>query len=383
MASLPTLSSAEILRYSRHLILPDIALVGQQRLKAARVLLVGAGGLGSPAALYLAAAGVGTLGLVDWDVVDVTNLQRQIMHGTAAVGRSKLDSARARLHDLNPHVHVETFAAKLTSTNALDILRNFDIVVDGSDNFPTRYLVNDACVLLGKPNVYGSIFRFDGQASVFDARVGPCYRCLFSDPPPPDLVPSCAEGGVLGVLPGIIGSIQALETIKLIVGVGDTLVGRLLLCDARRMQFRELALAKDPDCPVCGTHPTVTALIDYEAFCGMGDEGRATGEGVEIAAAELKREWASNPKLVLLDVREPHEYEIARIDGARLIPLSELPGRLAEIDGRAEIVTHCHHGARSLRALELLKGAGFAHVRSLQGGIDAWSVDVDPAVPRY
>jgi len=383
VASLPTLSSAEILRYSRHLILPDIALVGQQRLKAARVLLVGAGGLGSPAALYLAAAGVGTLGLVDWDVVDVTSLQRQLMHGTAAVGRSKLDSARARLHDLNPHVHVETFAAKLTSTNALDILRNFDIVVDGSDNFPTRYLVNDACVLLGKPNVYGSIFRFDGQASVFDARVGPCYRCLFSDPPPPDLVPSCAEGGVLGVLPGIIGSIQALETIKLIVGVGDTLVGRLLLCDARRMQFRELALAKDPDCPVCGTHPTVTALIDYEAFCGMGDEGRATGEGVEIAAAELKREWASNPKLVLLDVREPHEYEIARIDGARLIPLSELPGRLAEIDGRAEIVTHCHHGARSLRALELLKGAGFAHVRSLQGGIDAWSVDVDPAVPRY
>ena len=383
MASLPTLSAAETLRYSRHLILPDIALVGQQRLKAARVLLVGAGGLGSPAALYLAAAGVGTIGLVDWDVVDVTNLQRQILHGTAGIGVSKLDSARARLHDLNPHVHVETFAAKLTSANALDILRTFDIVVDGSDNFPTRYLVNDACVLLGKPNVYGSIFRFDGQASVFDAKRGPCYRCLFADPPPPDLVPSCAEGGVLGVLPGIIGSIQALETIKLIVGVGESLVNRLLLFDARRMQFRELALAKDPACPVCGTNPTVTELIDYEAFCGMGDGGGGTRDGVEISAEELKREWVSNSDLVVIDVREPHEYEIAHIDGARLIPLSELPGRLGEIDGRAEIVTHCHHGQRSLRALELLKGAGFSSVRSLQGGIDAWSADVDPEVPRY
>jgi len=383
VASLPTLSAAETLRYSRHLILPDIALVGQQRLKAARVLLVGAGGLGSPAALYLAAAGVGTIGLVDWDVVDVTNLQRQILHGTAGIGVSKLDSARARLHDLNPHVRVETFPTKLTSANALDILRNFDIIVDGSDNFPTRYLVNDACVLLGKPNVYGSIFRFDGQASVFDASRGPCYRCLFADPPPPDLVPSCAEGGVLGVLPGIIGSIQALEAIKLIVGVGETLVNRLLLFDARRMQFRELALAKDPDCPVCGTHPTVTELIDYEAFCGMGDGGVGTGDGLEVAPAELKREWSANPNLVVLDVREPHEYEIARIDGARLMPLSELPGRLGEIDGRADIVTHCHHGLRSLRALELLKGAGFSRVRSLQGGIDAWSVDVDPEVPRY
>ena len=388
MASLPRLSPAETLRYSRHLILPDIAIAGQQRLKAARVLLVGAGGLGSPAALYLAAAGVGTLGLVDWDVVDVTNLQRQILHGTASVGTSKLESARARLQDLNPHVQVETFPVRLTSENALDILRAFDIIVDGSDNFPTRYLVNDACVLLGKPNVYGSIFRFDGQASVFDARVGPCYRCLFADPPPPDLVPSCAEGGVLGVLPGIIGSIQALETIKLIVGVGETLVGRLLLCDARRMQFRELALSKDPACPVCGDHPTVTELIDYEAFCGVGEEGTGTltdveGDGVEIEAVELKREWTAKPDLVVLDVREPHEYEIAHIEGARLIPLSELPGRLAEIDGRAEIVTHCHHGLRSLAALELLRGAGFANVRSLQGGIDAWSVDVDPEVPRY
>jgi len=383
VASLPTLSPAETLRYSRHLILPDIGLAGQQRLKAARVLLVGAGGLGSPAALYLAAAGVGTIGLVDWDVVDVTNLQRQIIHGTSAIGGSKLDSARARIRDLNPHVQVETFATRLTSANALDILRGFDLVVDGSDNFPTRYLVNDACVLLGKPNVYGSIFRFDGQASVFDARVGPCYRCLFADPPPPDLVPSCAEGGVLGVLPGIIGSIQALETIKLIVGVGETLVGRLLLCDARKLQFRELALTKDPDCPVCGAHPTVTALIDYDAFCGVGNGNGRSAAGIEIGARELRAAWDRNPALVVLDVREPHEAAIARIAGARLIPLSELPARLREIDGRAEIITHCHHGARSLRALELLKGAGFANVRSLQGGIDAWSVDVDPEVPRY
>jgi adenylyltransferase/sulfurtransferase len=372
-------------------VLPEVGLAGQQRLKAARVLLVGAGGLGSPAALYLAAAGVGTIGLVDWDVVDVTNLQRQILHGTSRIGTPKLDSARARILDLNPHVHVETFGARLTSDNALEILRGFDIVVDGSDNFPTRYLVNDACVFLGKPDVYGSIFRFDGQASVFDARVGPCYRCLFADPPPPNLVPSCAEGGVLGVLPGIIGAIQALETIKLIVGVGETLVGRLLLCDARRLQFRELALAKDPDCPVCGTHPTVTALIDYEAFCGMGDGGLGTlkdsltvaGDGVEIAPAELQREWTADPDLVVIDVREPGEYAIARIEGARLIPLGELPGRLGELDGRTEIVTLCHHGVRSLRALALLKGAGFANVRSLQGGIDAWSVAVDPEVPRY
>ncbi len=383
MASLPRLSPAETLRYSRHLILPDIGIAGQQRLKAARVLLVGAGGLGSPAALYLAAAGVGTLGLVDWDVVDVTNLQRQIIHGTASVGTSKLESARARLKDLNPHVQVETFGVRLTSANALDTVRDFDIVVDGSDNFPTRYLVNDACVLLGKPNVYGAIFRFDGQASVFDARVGPCYRCLFADPPPPDLVPSCAEGGVLGVLPGIIGSIQALETIKVIVGVGETLVGRLLLCDARRMQFRELALSKDPECPVCGAHPTITALIDYDAFCGVGDGRRETEDGIEIAAADLKREWTQDPALVVLDVREPHEYDIAHIEGTRLIPLSELPGRLRELDGRAPIVTLCHHGLRSAHALELLKGAGFGRVRSLRGGIDAWSVDVDPEVPRY
>ena len=375
------LSHEEILRYSRHLILPNVGVAGQQKLKAARVLLVGAGGLGSPAALYLAAAGIGTLGLVDFDVVDRTNLQRQVIHGTSRVGTSKLESARARILDLNPNVDVETFETRLTSANALDIFRTFDVVVDGSDNFPTRYLVNDACVLLGKPDVYGSIFRFEGQAAVFFAREGPCYRCLYSEPPPSDLVPSCAEGGVLGVLPGIIGSIQAMEAIKRILGVGDALIGRLLLFDALQLKFRELKLAKDPDCPVCGTHPTVTSLIDYEAFCGV--TAPPAYNGVEIAAAELRDAQARNPRLLLLDVREPHEWEIAHIEGARLIPLSELPERLGELDGHAEIVTHCHHGTRSIRALEILKAAGFAKVRSLKGGIDAWSATVDPSIPRY
>ncbi len=375
------LSHEEILRYSRHLILPDVGVAGQQKLKAARVLLVGAGGLGSPAALYLAAAGVGTLGLVDFDVVDRTNLQRQVIHGTSRVGTSKLESARERILDLNPNVRVETFETRLTSANALDIFRTFEVVVDGSDNFPTRYLVNDACVLLGKPNVYGSIFRFEGQASVFFAKQGPCYRCLYSEPPPPDLVPSCAEGGVLGVLPGIIGSIQAMETLKLVLGIGDLLIGRLLLLDALQLKFRELKLAKDPDCPVCGTHPTVTSLIDYEAFCGV--TAPPAYNGVEIAATDLRDARAGNSRLLLLDVREPHEWEIAHIDGARLIPLSELPERLGELDGHAEIVTHCHHGTRSIKALEILKAAGFAKVRSLKGGIDAWSVTVDPSVPRY
>ena len=383
MSTPQALSHDELLRYSRHLTLPEVGIEGQAKLRTARVLLVGAGGLGSPAALYLAAAGVGTLGLVDFDVVDRSNLQRQILHGTSAIGTSKLDSARERLGDINPHVCVETFATRLTSANALDILRGFDIVVDGSDNFPTRYLVNDACVLLGKPDVYGSVFRFDGQASVFDAKRGPCYRCLYADPPPPDLVPSCAEGGVLGVLPGIIGSIQALEAIKRIVGVGEPLVGRLLLFDGRKLQFRELTLAKDPDCPVCGTHPTVTSLIDYEAFCGVGSDGERMGRAVEIAPVELKKEWTRNPSLMVLDVREPHEAAIARIAGARLIPLAELPGRLHELDGHDEIVTHCHHGVRSLKAREILKGAGFAKVRSLAGGIDAWAREVDPDVPRY
>ncbi len=378
---LPKLSHEEILRYSRHLILPDVGVEGQRKLKAARVLLVGAGGLGSPAALYLAAAGVGTIGLVDFDVVDKTNLQRQILHGTSTVGTPKLDSARARIQDLNPNVGVETFETRLTSENALAIIRDFDIVADGTDNFPTRYLVNDACVLLGKPNVYGSIFRFEGQASVFYAKAGPCYRCLYAEPPPPGLVPSCAEGGVLGVLPGIIGSIQAMETIKLIVGAGEPLIGRLLLFDALRLEFRELKLEKDPDCPVCGRHPTVTELIDYEAFCGIAAE--PAYDGAEVTADELKGELNAGKPIVIVDVREPHEYEIARIDGAVLMPLGELPARLHELDDHADIVTHCHHGARSLKALEILKAAGFAKVRSLRGGIDAWAVNVDPALPRY
>jgi adenylyltransferase/sulfurtransferase len=377
-----SLSHEEILRYSRHLLLPEVGVEGQQKLKAARVLLVGAGGLGSPAALYLAAAGVGTLGLVDSDALDLTNLQRQVLHGTAAVGRSKLDSARARLADLNPHVRIEPFATRLTSANALDILRDFDVIVDGSDNFPTRYLVNDACVLLGKPNVYGSIFRFDGYAAVFDARLGPCYRCLYADPPPPGLVPSCAEGGVLGVLPGIIGSIQALEAIKLVLGVGQSLVGRLLTFDALKLRFREIAIAKDPACPICGAHPSVTALIDYDAFCGY----RETGDGrreTEMSPQDLAAERGKNPQLVLLDVREPFERDIAAIAGSVLIPLAELPGRLRELDGHAAIVAYCHHGVRSAHARDILLAAGFGNVRNLAGGIDAWARAVDPTLPRY
>jgi len=380
---LTTLSHEELLRYSRHLTLPDVGLRGQAKLREARVGLVGAGGLGSPAALYLAAAGVGTLGIVDFDLVDRSNLQRQILHGTSDIGRAKTDSARARLRDINPHVQVEAFGERLTSANALEILSAFDVVVDGSDNFSTRYLVNDACVLLGKPNIYGSVFRFDGQVSVFFANQGPCYRCLYAEPPPPDLVPSCADGGVLGVLPGIIGSLQALEAIKLIVGFGEPLIGRLLLFDGRRVQFRELTLEKDPACPVCGQHPTVTRLIDYEAFCGVVESGRGNGEGVEITPRDLQHERSRKPNLLLVDVREPLEAEIASIEGARLIPLRELPSRLAEIPSHAEIVTHCHHGQRSLKAREILVGAGFAHVRSLAGGIDAWSREVDGDVPRY
>jgi sulfur-carrier protein adenylyltransferase/sulfurtransferase len=377
------LSHEELLRYSRHLTLPDVGLEGQTKLGAARVLLVGAGGLGSPAALYLAAAGVGTLGIVDSDVVDRSNLQRQILHGTASIGMAKTDSARERLHDINPHVSVKVFPQRLTSANGLAVIRDFDIVVDGSDNFPTRYLVNDACVLLGKPDVYGSIFQFDGQVSVFDASRGPCYRCLFAEPPPPDLVPSCAEGGVLGVLPGIIGSLQALEAIKLIVGLGHPLIGRLLLFDGRRAQFRELALEKDRDCPVCGPNPTVTRLIDYEAFCGVRETGNGKRETVEISPQELYRERGRKPNLVLIDVREPREVEIAHIGGARHIPLRELPSRLSEIPGHGEIVTMCHHGQRSQKAREILVGAGFSNVRSLAGGIDAWSREIDSSVPRY
>ena len=378
---LPKLSHPEILRYSRHLILPEVGPEGQRRLKAARILLVGAGGLGSPAALYLAAAGVGTIGLVDFDVVDATNLQRQIVHGTSTVGTSKLESARARLKDLNPHVHIEGFETRFTSQNALEIARDFDMVLDGTDNFPTRYLVNDVCVLLGKPNVYGSIFRFEGQASVFHAAKGPCYRCLYREPPPPGLVPSCAEGGVFGVLPGIIGSLQALEAIKLAVGAGESLIGRLLLFDALRLKFRELRLKKDPQCPICGPNRTIHELIDYEAFCGVGAE--TAYPGLEITAEALVREMKENPNLELIDVREAHEWEICNIEGAQLIPLSELPSRLNEIDGHKDIVLHCHHGSRSMRALEVLKAAGFSRVRNLMGGIDAWAANNDPEMARY
>jgi sulfur-carrier protein adenylyltransferase/sulfurtransferase len=378
----PVLSHAEVLRYSRHLLLPEVGLTGQRKLKAARVLTIGAGGLGSPLSLYLAAAGVGTIGIVDFDVVDLTNLQRQIVHGTSTLGKPKLESAAARLSDVNPNVRIEKHEARLTSANALDIIREYDIVVDGSDNFPTRYLVNDACVLLGKPNVYGSIFRFEGQASLFYAEEGPCYRCIYSEPPPPGLVPSCAEGGVLGVLPGIIGSIQALETIKWIIGAGDSLLGRLLLFDALKLRFRELKLRKDPACPICGDNPSIHELIDYEAFCGIGAEPLYAGP--EITVEELRREMdAKGPDLVLIDVREPHEWEIAHIEGARLIPLAQLPERLGELDGHAEIVTHCHHGARSMKALAILKGAGFARVRSLAGGIDAWADRIEVGIARY
>ena len=378
---LPGLTHEEILRYSRHLILPEVGPEGQRRLKAARVALVGAGGLGSPAALYLSAAGVGTLGLIDFDVVDETNLQRQIIHGTSTVGQSKLDSAEARIRDLNPHTHIEQFDTRLSSENALEILADFDVVVDGTDNFPTRYLVNDACVLLGKPNAYGSIFRFEGQASVFYAEEGPCYRCLYQEPPPPGLVPSCAEGGVLGVLPGIVGSIQALETIKLLLNVGDTLIGRLILLDTLKFHIRELKLSKDPQCPACGDNPTVTELIDYEAFCGIGAE--QSYDGPEVTATELATEMKQNSGLLVIDVREEHEREICLIANSILIPLGQLPSRLGEIDGHREIVTHCHTGVRSMRALEILKAAGFTKVRSLQGGIDAWATQVDPTVPRY
>ena len=354
-------------------------MAGQERLREARVLLVGVGGLGSPAALYLAAAGVGTLGLVDADRVDATNLQRQVLHGSSDVGRPKLESAADRLRDLNPHVRVEAFAERLTSANALRILKDFDVVVDGSDNFPTRYLVNDACVLLGKPDIYGAIFRFDGQASVFAASRGPCYRCLFADPPPPDLVPSCAEAGVLGVLPGIIGSIQATEALKWILGLGESLVGRLLLFDALKLEFRELALTKDPECPVCGTHPTVTSLIDYEAFCGVS----APPVSAEVSVRDLASELKAGRPLVVIDVREPHELAMAAFPGAVPIPLRQLPARLGELDPHLPLVTLCHTGMRSLRAREILMAAGFANVRSAAGGIDAWSREIDSGVPRY
>lgn len=377
----PDLTNAELIRYSRHLVLPEIALQGQRKLRQARVLLVGAGGLGSPAALYLAAAGVGVLGLVEFDRVDLSNLQRQILHGTAAVGHPKLESAAARIADLNPHVVLEPIDGRLTAANAREIIRGFDIVLDGSDNFPTRYLVNDACVLEGKPLVYGSIFRWEGQVSVFHPPEGPCYRCLFADPPPPGLVPNCAEGGVVGVLPGIVGSLQALEAIKWIVGAGTPLIGRLLRFDALKLEFRELALSRDPACPVCGDHPTVTALIDYEAFCGLGPAGMDAEP--DITSAELCTALAGEAPPLLVDVREDWEWALGHLDGSLHLPLGELPGRMNELDTRRDIVTICHRGVRSLRARDLLQGAGFAHVRSLSGGIDAWAEEIEPGMARY
>jgi len=382
--TLPPLTPSELRRYGRHLLLPELGLEGQQRLKASSVMVVGAGGLGSPAAIYLATAGVGRIGLVDFDTVDMTNLHRQILHGTADVGRSKLDSARDHLTDLNPEVTLETHEARLTSENALDLLGRYDVVLDGTDNFATRYLVNDACALLARPNVHGSVFRFEGQVSVFDARTGPCYRCLYPDPPPPGLVPSCAEGGVLGVLPGVIGVLQAIEALKLLLGIGDPLIGRLLVFDALGMDFRELRLRKDPACPLCGEHPTLTGLIDYDSWCaGAPTEDSTMAEPLELSVRDYQalRERGEEP--VLVDVREPHEHQIAHIDGAVLIPLRTLPERLGELDRDRPIVLFCHHGSRSMRAVEYLKGQGYTRVQSLKGGIDAWSQQADTGVARY
>ncbi|MEO8334256.1 MAG: molybdopterin-synthase adenylyltransferase MoeB [bacterium] len=388
------LSPDELQRYHRHLILPNVGEEGQRRLKAARVLLIGAGGLGSPAALYLAAAGVGHLGIVDADVVELSNLQRQVLHGSRDVGRPKVSSAEARLRDLNPHVDVATYHARLTSANAMELLGAYDIIVDGSDNFQTRYLVNDACVLLDKPNVYGSVIRFDGQASVFSAKGGPCYRCLFREPPPPGLIPNCAEGGVLGVLPGLVGTIQATETIKLITGAGEPLVGRLLLVDALRMRFRTIELARDPECRACGTRE-ITSLIDYDAFCGVTtaeDSAReddyatavADDEEVdEITPRRLDKNLRDGASIALLDVREPYEWAIARLTDARLVPLNSLPNAVHSLNRDIEMVVYCHHGARSQAAVDWLRDQGFGNVRNLIGGIDRWSLEVDPSMRRY
>ncbi|HTQ87596.1 MAG TPA: molybdopterin-synthase adenylyltransferase MoeB [Candidatus Solibacter sp.] len=377
------LSKDEILRYSRHLIMPEVGMEGQLKLKRARVLMIGTGGLGAPLGLYLAAAGVGHLGLVDFDKVDFTNLQRQVTFGTSDVGRRKVEAAQERLANLNPEIEIKVFETMLTSANALELFRDYDIIVDGTDNFPTRYLVNDACVLSGKTNVYGSIFRFEGQATVFGAPGGPCYRCLYPEPPPPGLVPSCAEGGVLGVLPGIVGSIQAMETIKLILGTGEPLIGRLLLFDALMMKFRELKLRKNPDCPMCGDKRTITKLIDYQEFCGIrGEEAAPTVTVPEITPKELKARLDRGDDLYILDVREPHEYQICQI-GGHLIPLGDLPRRVNELDSSRDIVAHCRSGKRSADAVAFLKQAGFKKVWNLKGGILAWSDDVDPRVPKY
>ena len=378
------LTKEEILRYSRHLIMPEVGMEGQLKLKQAKVLCIGTGGLGAPLGLYLAAAGVGRLGLVDFDVVDMTNLQRQIMFGSGDVGHPKSAAAAARLRDLNPDIQIDAYETRLTSDNALDLFKDYDIIVDGTDNFPTRYLVNDACILLGKPNVYGSIFRFEGQITVFGAPDGPCYRCLYPEPPPPGLVPSCAEGGVLGVLPGIVGAIQAAETLKLILGKGDSLAGRLLLFDALAMRFRELKLRKNPECPVCGAHPTVTKLIDYVEFCGIrGEEAPAPATSVpDITPRELKARLDRGDDIYVLDVREPHEYQICNI-GGHLIPLGDLPNRVSELDSSREIVAHCRSGKRSAEAVEFLRKSGFRKLLNLKGGILAWSDEVDPSVPKY
>jgi sulfur-carrier protein adenylyltransferase/sulfurtransferase len=381
----PEMTSAELLRYGRHLVLPEVGTSGQKKLKAARVLLVGAGGLGSPAALYLAAAGVGTLGLVDFDVVDMSNLQRQVIHGTSDVGRSKLDSATDRIREINPHVHVEKFETALTSKNALEIAVDFDVVVDGTDNFPTRYLVNDACVILGKPNAFGSVLRFEGQASVFATKTGPCYRCLFREPPPAGAVPSCAEAGVLGVLPGLVGTIQATEAIKLILGAGDPLIGRLLLIDALSMQFRTIELRRDPECPACGTRE-IRELIDYETFCGAGttvNEAEDKDVIFDIEPADLAMRIERGDDVQLIDVREEWEWQIARIPGARLIPLDQLPSQIATLDPSREAVIYCKSGVRSMHAAYELEDAGFTRVANLAGGILRWSRDVDPSVARY
>ncbi len=379
------LSMDEIRRYSRHLIMPEVGLAGQEKLKDARVLCVGTGGLGSPLALYLAAAGVGTLGLVDFDVVDESNLHRQIIHGTSDVGKRKVLSAQETLAEINPHVNVQLHEVRLSSENALEILKDYDVIADGTDNFPTRYLVNDACAILGKPNAYGSIFRFEGQATVFCHEDGPCYRCLYPEPPPPGLVPSCAEGGVLGILPGLIGIVQATEVVKLVLGIGDTLVGRLLLYDALSMGFREMKVRKDPACPVCGENPTVKELVDYEQFCGIPDleEQRRLEAEFEIEPTQLKARLDAGEDVFVLDVRNPDEFAICRIDGSELIPLPQLLEGIHQLDSARETVVHCHSGLRSAQAVNFLRDIGFAKVKNLRGGIDAWSTDVDPSVPRY
>jgi len=378
-----TLSNEEILRYSRHLIMPEVGMEGQLKIKAAKVLCIGAGGLGSPLALYLGAAGVGTIGVVDFDVVDYTNLQRQIIHTTADVGKKKLDSAAEKLKAINPFLNIKKYETRLSSDNALELFKNFDIIADGTDNFPTRYLVNDACVLTGKPNVYASIFRFEGQASIFATEDGPCYRCLYPEPPPPGLVPSCAEGGVLGILPGLLGVIQATEVIKLILQSGEPLIGRLLLVDALGMKFRELKLRKNPDCPACGAHPTITKLIDYEEFCGIrGEEAEVAADTSDMQVEELKQRLDKGDDIFVLDVREPHEYQICNING-HLIPLGDLPKRVSELDSSREIVAHCRSGARSAKAVDFLRQAGFKKVRNLAGGILAWADRVDPKMPKY